>query len=39
MLFYTFFAQYKEYMIYLISLNNFSDVLSVFTYAGAIGNL
>ena len=43
MLLYTFlvisFAQYKEYIISLISFSNFSDVLSVFTYASAFSNL
>ena len=32
-------AQYKEYMIFLISFNKFSDKLSAFTYASTIGNL
>ena len=33
------FAQYKEYVICLISCNKFSDVLPAFTCARAIGNL
>ena len=33
------FARYKEYMICLISLSKFSDVLPAFTSARAIGNL
>ena len=33
------FSQYKEYMIFLISFNMFSDVLSAFTCASAIDNL
>ena len=33
------FARYKEYMICLISFSKFSDVLSAFTCARAIGNL
>ena len=32
-------AQYKEYMICLISFSKFSVVLHAFTCAGAIGNL
>ena len=43
MLIYTFlvtaFSQYKKYMIFLISLSKFSDVLPVFTCANDIGNL
>ena len=33
------FAQYKEYIICLISFSKFSDVLPAFTCARAIGNL
>ena len=33
------FAQYKEYMICLISFSKSSDVLAAFTCASAIGNL
>ena len=33
------FARYKEYMICLISLSKFSDVLPAFTCTSAIGNL
>ena len=33
------FARYEEYMIFLISLSKFSDVLPAFTYARAISNL
>ena len=33
------FARCKEYMICLISLSKFSDVLPAFTCARAIGNL
>ena len=33
------FDQYKEYMIFLISFNKFSDVLPAFTFAKVIGNL
>ena len=33
------FAQYKEYIICLISISKFSDVLPAFTCARAIGNL
>ena len=33
------FARYKEYMICLISLSKFSDVLPAFTSARAIANL
>ena len=33
-----FFAIYKEYIIFLISFCKFSDVLSAFTFASAIGN-
>ena len=32
------FAQYRKYMIFLISFRKFSDVLSAFTYASAIVN-
>ena len=34
----TSFAQYKEYMIYLIGFSKFSEVLPAFTCASAIGN-
>ena len=34
-----FFAQYKEYIIFLISFSKFSDVLPSFTCARAIDNL
>ena len=34
----TSFSRYKEYMIYRISFNKFSDVLPAFTCASAIGN-
>ena len=33
------FAQYKKYVIYLISLSKFSNVLPAFPYARAIGTL
>ena len=33
------FAQYKEYMVCLISFTKLSDVLPAFTCASAIGNL
>ena len=33
------FARYKEFIIFLISLGKFSDVLPAFTCARAIGNL
>ena len=33
------FAQYKEYMICLISFNKFSDVVPAFTRASAISNV
>ena len=33
------FAQYKKYVIYLISFSKFSDVLPAFPYARAIGTL
>ena len=33
------FAQFKEYMICLISFSKFSDVLPAFACARAIGNL
>ena len=33
------FAQYKEYVICLISFSKFSDVLLAFTCARAIGNV
>ena len=33
------FARYREYIICLISLSKFSDVLPVFTFSRAIGNL
>ena len=32
------FAQYRKYLIFLISFRKFSDVLSAFTYASAIVN-
>ena len=32
------FAQYRKYMIFLISFRKFSDVLPAFTYASAIVN-
>ena len=35
----TFFTQYKEYKIFLISISKVSDVLIVFTCARAIGNV
>ena len=35
----TSFSGYKKYMICLISLNKFSDILPAFTYASAIDNL
>ena len=34
-----YFARYKEYMICLVSLSKFSDVLPAFTCARAIGKL
>ena len=33
------FVRYKEYMICLISISKFSDVLPAFSYAKATGNL
>ena len=33
------FVRLKEYMIWLVSFNTFSDVLTVFTCAKATGNL
>ena len=35
----SYFARYKKYMICLISISKFSDVLSVFNCARAIGNI
>ena len=35
----TYFSWYKEYMIWQISFSKFSDVLSAFTCATAVGNL